>query len=411
MSDEDSGASAAESASDLASSAGDRPGSFAFFSLIGDRFNAPGMPADTAKEVGFFREAILSVARQLWLDANLGRSRVPAGFAEAFDLRLTNVLRGSAEPQLLLNRTQRVSDEDWDEWVRFYEAARDSIAMGVPTVAVAPLDRDRTDLTEEARAARVLRNPAVVASLRKIGSTLEQAETVVLGSPLRAGPRVKLDHDMRLLLNPRLSDLGVTQSEQVSIEGVIVEYDGKTRSFRLEMLNGSATCSLTKDEARLSIQARDYLALDGFTAPDVVIIGETNNSVAKNIHIFSVHSIDIVRSVAEKMLIQQLQRIVELEDNWLGSGSEKPPEEIVERVRELVPALAALDIQISVVPSADGSVVLEARRGLVELSVAVEPNGEMFMCSDNVDTNELDEAQVDFDGSRLERFLRTGAIS
>lgn len=409
----------AEGVTDVDPDAEESTGSFAFFSLTGDRFDAPGMPADTAKEVGFFREAVLSVARQLWLDANPGRSRVPAGFAEAFDLRLTAVHEGSAVPQLHLNKSQKISDQDWEEFVRFFRSAVNVIADGVNEAVEAQGDVTSDEPehapdsvpVDKTSSVGVLKTPAVVASLRKLGSTLDETESIILGSPLKSGPRVTLDHHARVILNPKLDELGATQSEQVSVEGVIVEYDGSTQSFRLEMLSGNAICKLAKDEVALALVARDNLAVDGISAADVVVVGETNNPAARNLQIFSVHSIDVVRSFAEKRLIAQLEQISALEEQWLGPDSEKPSKDTVERVRSLLPTLALLDVPVQVVPNSEGAIVLEARRGILELSVAVEPNGEMFMCSDNVETNDLEEAQVDFDGGRLEQFLKTGGLA
>ncbi len=144
---------------------------FAFFSLNGDRFDAPGMPADTAREVGNFREAVLQVARQLWLSANPDRQRVPNGFTDAFDLRLTEVVSGSARPRLILHRpTRRVSDADWSEWEAVYVKARNVVTEAVHEVGESghlPADFPR----------------AATLALRRLGTSLVESEAITLGAP------------------------------------------------------------------------------------------------------------------------------------------------------------------------------------------------------------------------------------
>lgn len=83
----------------------------------------------------------------------------------------------------------------------------------------------------------------------------------------------------------------------------------------------------------------------------------------------------------------------------------------MERVQALIPTLAPIDPPVSVVPNVDGAIVLERTHGQVELSVAIEPNGEMFLCADHVDTEELRELQTGYDEQVIDVFLRTGRFS
>jgi hypothetical protein len=373
------------------------PDTFAYFSLDGARFNAPGMPVDAAREVEFFHDAVLQAARQRWLDANPGRSRVPVGFADAFDLRLTGVRPGSAKPQLLLHRPASVSDVDWTEWERFYEAGRD-------VVAEAFLDASRTGQPPQSAASQL------TTYLRKVGSTLREDEQIVLGAPDEAGVRVAVDAAVRATFQA-LTEAAQPEPSEIAVEGVIVEYDGLSRSFRLDTLNGSAVCRLDGSEPLLASRARDLLALDGITAPDVVVIGETTDTASKNPSVFGLRSIEVIRTVAEKVLLRQFAAITALEPGWLGSHSAVPPSDVVQRIEALIPRIATIDPPVSIVPNVDGAIVLETVRGAVELSVAVESGGEIFLCADHVDTEELEGVQADYAEDRIDVFLRTGRIS
>ncbi|MFD7656017.1 hypothetical protein ACFV4N_18770 [Actinosynnema sp. NPDC059797] len=370
---------------------------FAYFSLDGFRFNAPGMPVDAAQEVKVFHDAVLQAARQHWLDANPGRSRVPAGFIEAFDLRLTGVRAGSARPQLLLHRPPSVDDIDWAEWERSYAAGRDVVADAFRDVA-----RDG----HPPRSA----SPQLLAQLRRVGATLRDDERIVLGAPEETGVRVVVDAVVRATFQT-LATAPQTEYSEIALEGVIVQYDGPSRSFRLNTLNGSAVCNLDSGDADLAARARDLLALDGITAPDVVVIGETSDPSSKNPRITGLRSIEVVRTVAAKILHQQLAAVAALEPGWLGPHSAAPPADSVQRVEALIPRIATVDPPVSIVSNIDGAIVLETVRDAVELSVAIEPSGEIFLCADHVDTEQLDGQQTDYDEDRIDVFLRTGRIA
>ncbi|MFE1894569.1 hypothetical protein [Streptomyces yangpuensis] len=370
---------------------------FAFLSLTGDRFNAPGMPVETAREVGIFREAILKIARDIWLEDNSDRQRLPGGFNEAFDLRLISVESGSAQPRMQLHRPSgRVSDEDWSEWNNCYERARDRLTDTLQSVA-------------QTRQTSIDLSPGAMRAIRRVGSSLQDSECLILGDPVKEARRVVIDHAVRELLE-EIEELAPTP-EQVRVEGVIVEYDGSSLSFRVKTLSGISTCRLNPDLPELAKEAKEYLAADGVTAPDVAVEGVTTDALAKNPKLFNVASIAPLRSVEEKELLSRLDRIVELEDGWLGPGSVTPEPNAIDRVRRLIPQIARLGAPVSIIPNAEGAVVLEWRRGDVEMTAAIEPNDELFLCVDDTATDELHEKQAEFDEALLLKFLASGSMN
>lgn len=65
---------------------------------------------------------------------------------------------------------------------------------------------------------------------------------------------------------------------------------------------------------------------------------------------------------------------------------------------------------ISMVPNADGAIVLEWKRGHVEMSAAIEAHNGLFLCSDNTATDDLLESQTEYDEALLLRFLEAGSM-
>lgn len=370
---------------------------FAYFSLIGDRFDAPGMPAESAREIGYFREAIVTMARQIYLDLNPDRSRVPAGFDQAFDLRLTTVEEGSARPQLALHRprTRRINDPEWHEWTGIYAAARDAVTSTLGLVgATGTVPPGLSTNTRRA--------------LKRIGTSLEPTEQIDLGHPTDAKRRATLTESTRQVLAD-IEDVLPTPVEH-TLMGVITEYDGASLSFTLRTEQGLSTCVLERFNSQLAKRARDVLALDGVTAPDVSVVGETLDRERKSVHLFNVTAIEIVRSFEEKVLVKRVERLTELEDGWWGPNSEPPAPAVLDRIQLVIEPLASAGIPIDFIPSPDGAVVIEWIRGEVEFSANLQPDGAMILISDNTKTDELHEAEVDFEPATLVDFLNQGEL-
>ncbi|MEV7418270.1 hypothetical protein [Streptomyces sp. NPDC089919] len=370
---------------------------FAFLSLTGDRFDAPGMPVETAREVGFLREAILKIARDIWLEGNSDRQRVPSGFNESFDLRLIAVESGSARPRMLLHRpSRRASDEEWSEWSDCYARARDRLTETLQNVA-------------ETQQTSINFSPGVMQAIRRVGSSLHDSETMILGDPVKETHRAVIDHAVRELLE-EIEELAPTP-EQAQVEGVIVEYDGSSLSFRVKTRAGISTCRLDPDHPELAGQAKEYLAADGITAPDVVVEGVTTDALAKNPKLVSVARITLLRSIEEKEILARLDHIAGLEVGWLGMDSVAPGPEVLEKVRRLVPHIARLGVPVAVIPNAEGAIVLEWRRGDSEMTAAIEHDNELFLCVDNTVTDDLQEKQLEFEETALVKFLTSGSMN
>ncbi len=370
---------------------------FVFFSLEGDRFDARGMPADAGREVAAYRDALVQIAVDLWKRAHPDR-RAPNGFADAFDLRLIGVKRGSAQPQLVLDRPVRgVSDEDWAEWVQFYEQARD-----LATERVHEVD-DRDAVPPDMR-------PQVRKALSRVGATLDGEERIRLGGPGSGKRRAVLTPRVREVL--RRKDVEEPEAPRpVSAVGVLSEYDGEKLSFILRTTEGPRIlCLLEHFNEPLARNAREHLALDGVTAADVRVQGETLDDEGKVRRIFNVHALEVVWTVPEKVIVHRVRSLTSLKPGWLGPGSDAPAEELGALLDPLVSDIAALGLPVTIVPSASGSVVLEWRAGHVEFTAEVRANSSLLLVADNVATDELAEANVPFDADLLRRFLTTGAM-
>lgn len=372
---------------------------FAFFSLEGDRFNAPGMPTDSVREIAAFRDAVIEIAKELWRQENDDRKRVPAGFDAAFDLRLTTVAEGSARPLMILRPpTRGVTPEEWAEWEPYYVRARDVATEDVQDVA-----------EQDAVPARV--TPKVRKALGKIGSTLEPNDRIRLGSPARSAPRAELTVRVREVLR-RIDEL-VPEERDISLIGVVTEYDSVMRSFELirDDTGKKVKCVVDSYDEALAERVRSHMSLDGITAPDVRVEGHTwepEDQLVRQVH--NVHHLEVVWTVAEKVVVHRIRELAKLKPGWLGPGSDAPTEELAALLEPLSGDISALGLQVAIVPNADGSLVLEWRAGDVEYTAELASDRTLLLVADNVVTDQLAERELPFDAEVLRQFLTSGAM-
>lgn len=109
--------------------------------------------------------------------------------------------------------------------------------------------------------------------------------------------------------------------------------------------------------------------------------------------------------------MSRLAEIAALRDGWWGPGSRAVDPSAVRSVEALAPELARSDVHIAIASSVDGAIVLEWRRGDEACTAHIEPGDQMFLCIDNVATDDIDEFEGGFDTARLLRFVHTGALA
>ncbi|WP_432524206.1 hypothetical protein [Kineococcus sp. SYSU DK006] len=390
-----------ESQEAVVESAADEPplaDAFAFFTLEGEQFEGEGLPVGSAREVGFFRDVILELARAAWLDANPDRTYVPRGFERGFDLRLVVIRPGSARIGMRLPRAANRDEAEWSDWQSAYGTGLDSLTDAVTTVAETGGLPPRFPVR-------------AVAPFKRLGSTLNEDGRLVFGSPTNAVRRAQIDRSVRTLLQEIDEVVPPEQPTEASLTGVITEFDGDAQSFQIrtddKLLH---TCSIEHGNVRIAQEIHRYVAHDGITAPDVTVTGETTQPDAARVQLFNVRDLQIVRSLAEKAVVARLQTIAALEPGWNGPGSFVPAEDVRQRVEHLAPTIVTLGIPVKIVPNDDGAIVLEWRRGAVECTAAIEADEQMYLLADDTETDQQTEHEGDYDEPRLIGFLTTGSM-
>ena len=356
------------------------------------------MPADSGREVAAYREAVLQAARRLYKARHGGN--IPSVFDQAFDLRLVRIGRGSARPEMVLARSSAVTDEQWAEFVELYELGRDAVTSAVDAVTTA--DEVPPEFDKPTRR-----------TLARLGGTLRSTERLRFGPPDAARGRAVVTPRTRALLRRSAQEVDTPEERALSLVGVVTEYDSVMRSFELirDDTGKKVTCVVDHYDAELAERVRSHMSVDGVTAPDVRVEGHTwepDNQLVRQVH--NVHHLEVVWTVAEKVVVHRIRELARLKSGWLGPGSVAPTADLGQLLEQVARDIPALGIPVAIVPNADGSFVLEWRVGDTEYTAELAADRSLLLVADNFATDELAERELPFDTDALRRFLSTGSM-
>lgn len=373
---------------------------FAYLSLSGDRFDAVGMPADAAIEVRNYREAVYAIARELWLRDNSERSRVPNGFPTAFDLRLTGINPGSAQPVLQLHRPIEVSEDEFTEWADFYGRARDLLTQSIAAVSVGAHELPKSF------------PKSAVRQIRRLGSSLDSDETMVVGGTAEGAPRAELDQAVRAVISQINATIGEDPVE-VAVDGIVIEANSLKRSFMLRRhIDGVVvSCKITDFQENLARVMKNSLSVDGLTGPDVHVVGIADNGDEKLYRSLSdVSVIQVLRTVNQKNLLARLSHMAGLKDGWWGGNGRKVDPALIHQAETMLMSIRGPIDGLMVGPSRSGAVVFEWRKESLDLTVEIRDAELMMLCADNTSTDDLQERAAALNVQAAAEFLATGVI-
>jgi hypothetical protein len=382
--------------------AGEGAHKFLNLSMEGARFELLGMPVSALAEIVALSDLLEDLARHLFLRANPNRERVPKGFRDRFDLRLTAVDEGSARPVLEREPFGQLTI-DGDE----FDAAGDLLVRGIQEFAKS------NTLPEEF--------PAT--SVAKFGR---------FGRSFRAGDRFVLSRDGTgdaAYYTPRIRQaLLLTSSDRYTAvaeaHGRITELDQDTLSFQLRVSDElRVPCKISDDLLQSAYELSDpndlaevrvegvgvYSATGGLIRFDEITDLSLDSELTDNPA--ALQSAIEARAL-ESALGRRIQELAGLQPNWMGPGSEPPTGSALRTGRQLL-AVLNLGSGIALVPTYSGGLQFEWTAGRVEQSIEVEPSGALYLHAANVDADVSEATElsmVEVDTEIVQTFLQDGSL-
>lgn len=366
---------------------------FALFVLEGDRFNAPGVPVDALFELVTYRALIIDVAKQCYLRDHPERIRSRRNMERDFDLRLQAIRPGSAD--LLIRRLPVAPDVDEPTLLSddYFDEGRDLVSNAINSVAETgevPADFPPRSLTK----------------FRNLGRTLGA------GDRIRTG---RIDGINSAYVTPTVRERFQTLIDQMAqgarqeLAGRIVELDTERLVFHLRTAEG-ARIQCNYGWAGLSI-SRALLADENGDGPLVTVEGEALVTEDGEVQQFT--SVERVQRVANRRLIETIEKHARLPEGWLGDGDSVPVlEAITERAIEALDGVSHLPAGIASAPLPDGGLRFEWTREDFDFVLELDADGSMYMCvlTDRAD-EDVDVTVPAFDAESFRRFMEDGSLA
>ncbi len=190
--------------------------------ICGKRFGGGDIPLEILKDLSVLEEMLKSVAKWRFLQDNPQRQRIPRGFEDGFELKLSHIEKGSSVPVITLSEASPHPSMFPSQNRIYLEQARDSIVRAIGAV------------NQGEPATGYLRRQDL-AYFNRFGRFLRNDEYIELISNEYSTP-VRLTRETRQKLILESND--ALPARSVVLRGLIPEADQDRRTFVLELLDG-----------------------------------------------------------------------------------------------------------------------------------------------------------------------------
>ena len=267
--------------------------------LTGKRFNEHAIPLEFLKDLAVLEEMIVEVAKSKYIAANPGRKRVPCGFTEGIDLRLTGIEEGSAIPVISLVSEEYTTFFPPDNKV-YFEKARDDFVCAIDAA------EQNENITEH------LPNKSLI-YFDRIGRSLREGEAMEFTTPSQPTPARLTKETRRILLaSSNIKEL----TEETTVRGTIPEADQDSMTFQIQMIDGRKVKSPMPAQHRETIIA----AFNGYETGTRVLI-QGIGKFTRQERLISFESIESISTLDPLDVPARLDELRTLNDGWLeGKG-------------------------------------------------------------------------------------------
>lgn len=318
--------------------------------LTGPRFDDHSIPLEFLKDLAALQEMLVAVAKQRYMKDHPERKRLPGGFTDGIDLKLTAIDEGSAIPKIALVLALSTLFP-MHEQQSYFEQAREAI---VSTIGAAERSATVSEFLSE----------DTLAYFDRVGRSLREGEAIEFRTPTQQTP-VKLTPESRERLV--LASASQNTISAVSVRGRIPEADQDDMTFEIQLADGrKLRAPIHPDQLDLIIQS-----FDGYATGSRVFLQGTG-------HIDQTGRIADITSVEEILLLDPLDipvRVDELrllEDGWLDGHGKAPSHADLDWLITVFQEQYPTDLRLPYLyPTEEGGIQAEWSMGSIEISLAI----------------------------------------
>lgn len=338
------------------------------------------MPVETLIELAAYRELVLGVAKELFRAAHPARQRVPRGFAERLQLRLSTVEAGSAVPVLervALSGTLLSADDDFTQARDVIQGAVAAVSGGADLPAAFP--------------------PNALVLFNRFGQTLRSDEAIELRRGAEtSGATYTRAVRKRLVLNQRR-----TFQEEVEDIGWVWEVDADHMSCLIRLRMGPTGAIPAPLDDVTFAAVKEVLEPKG-EGPPVRVSGiGVFDSDQRLIRLDSIHDVSALEDADELVTLdRRFDELAALPAGWLDGEGVPLDAVVLDRARRILAELLNFDVpRPRMFPTPKGGIQAEWTVAGHEISVTFEPDGILYAISVNLVSGQTEEPELAADNA------------
>ena len=344
----------------------------------GARFANGQIPLEVLGDLAALREMVLEVAKWRYLEANSGRQRVPRGFVNSVDLKLTALESGSVTAVISLASTYPTSDEDPLPHQSYFEQAREDVANAIDVVGPEGHVNVmyRFGPKEDAVALYGFDPEGYVGRdgylpkkfftyFDRIGRSLRDGESLELLTPKRRVP-ARLTKESRLQLFQISKMRAFTQ--EVTLRGPIYEVDQYEMTFGLQTGYGYKIGGPIPEQCYNTVME----AFNGFHNGVLVAV----SGIGRYAHPNRLLTLDFVEQISLLDPLDvpaRLEELRDIKDGWLDGHGKAPNHQGLAWLSNSFERYYPADLQLPhTYPTPEGGIQAEWSLGTYEISLEVD---------------------------------------
>ena len=360
--------------------------------LRGARFADGEIPLQVLADLTALREMILEVAKWRYISENPSRQRVPRGFADRIDLKLTGLGDGSAVPIISITTTDRSLEGTGMPYQEFFELARDDIASVIAIESGIYQIPNGKPLPNQ-----------FLAYFNRIGRSLRDGESLEFPMPNGSGPaRLTRESRMRLLQRSTITEL----AQEVTLRGVVPEADHIRMTFELQQIHGGKTVCPMPEQHRETIIA----AFQGYRDNTKILVQGIGRYDRQN-RLSSLESVEQVTLLETLDVPARLDELRTMRDGWLDGVGRPPSSDGLNWLSASFENYFSDDLPLpNVYPTPEGGIEAEWSLGTVSIILEFDLDTHQgHWLRFHKESDEEDSQSLDLENSREWEWL-TGEI-
>ena len=325
----------------------------------GGRFEQPGLPVTVMAEIITYQDLVLRAAKAVFFREHPFRQRLPKGFKDRYQLRLSQIHTGSVATLLERTTNQILEDDEFSE--------------------------AETHVTNIIRAAASRQSlPTLpgfdLSSVNRLGQTLEPSERIVLH------PKTANQAILDFITRHHIAKYTYKPPPRIArLAGRVTEINAAKHTFTLWVNAYSSFCTGSFDAKAHLALLKEVLTEDMLAGPEIAVKGNitfSRDGLPKGWNRLTLLSktIDERQHLLER-LKRQIEEMVELEDTWFDTDSKKPSDAALmaawDIFRSLTNTATISSFLIPVAfPTPTGGISLEWITDQVDIDINILSSGE-----------------------------------